>query len=552
MAEITLTKKQLEKIMKDVDKKGRVKLMKLVKFPFSSFSFGRLGPVLLSAVFLIFVGCAHIPEYPHKPVSYSHAPAEEGLLVEASKSVLRKAEEGESAFMLILNNEDALRWRLALIDSAQQSIDLKTFIWSDDESGRLVLDRLSAAAERGIQIRLLLDDMPKDWSDEVTALVARIPNIQLRRFNPGRVRKGLIRRMLQMSIHFRELNRRMHNKQMVVDGQWGIIGGRNIGNPYFGLARKYNNRDLDLLITGAILPKMAADFDEYWNADAAYPGEAMSDKLSDKKIRKIQNGFDLTVMEDRKLFAQTRIPPYPIDWSGEFARLPDQMVMGVAQLMQDSPEVKGDRGVRLLDQINEVAIEIKYQSCLITPYMIPTKKQIADMALCIEEDGQRVRLLVPAMESNNHTMVHSHYKKYRKRILKAGAELYEFRAQPSMELRAVSDTSPVVSNFISLHTKAFVIDDRWVLVGSLNYDPRSIQINTEHMLLINSPELATQLLSDFEIMTAPENAWAVTLNDKGELRWTSSDGVRKHQPARGFVQRCSDFFWRWMPVESQL
>ncbi len=526
--------------------------MKSVKFSSSSFSFGRISPAFLSALFLIFVGCAHIPKNPHKPVSYGHAPAEEGLLVEASKSVLKKADEGESAFMLIRNNEEALRWRLALIDSAQQSIDLQVFIWSNDESGRLMLDRIMKAAERGVQVRLLVDDMPKNWSDEGTALVARTPNVQLRRFNPGRVRKGAISRMFQMGTQFKALNRRMHNKQMVVDGQWGMIGGRNLGNPYFGLAKKYNNRDLDLLITGAILPKMGADFDEYWNADAAYPGEAMSDKLSDKKIKKMLGRFNAAVLEDRKLFAQTRIPPEPIAWNSEFSELPKQMVMGTAQLLQDSPEVKGDRGVRLVDQINEAAIEIKYQSCIITPYMIPTKEQLADMAQTIEEDGRRVRLLVPAMESNNHTMAHSHYKKYRKRILDAGAELYEFRAQPSAELRAVSDTSPIKADFISLHTKAFALDDHWVLIGSLNVDPRSIQINTEHMLLIDSPELATQLIGDFERMIAPGNSWAVTRNEKGKLRWTSGDEVRKRQPARGFGQRVSAFFWRLLPIEGQL
>ena len=454
--------------------------------------------------------------------------------------------------MLIRNNEAALRWRLALIDSAQQSIDLQTFIWSNDESGRLILDRIIRASERGVQVRLLVDDMPKDWSDDGTAAVARLPNIQLRRFNPGRVRKGAISRMFQMSVNFRTLNRRMHNKQIVVDGTWGMIGGRNLGNPYFGLAKKYNNRDLDLLITGTILPKMAADFDEYWNADATYPGEAMSDSLSDKKIKKIWARYDAAVQEDQALFARTGIPSEPIDWDREFSTLPGQMVMGIAQLMLDSPEVKGDRGVRLVDQINHAAIEIKYQSCLITPYMIPSKDQLANMARDIKEDGRRVRLLVPAMESNNHTVAHSHYKKYRKRLLDAGAELYEFRAQPSAEIRADSDTSPIESDFISLHTKAFALDDHWVMIGSLNVDPRSIQINTEHMLLIDSPALAAQLLSDFETMIAPENSWAVTRNEKGKLRWTSSEGIFKNQPARGFGQRCSDFFWRLMPVESQL
>ena len=526
--------------------------MRKIKTSSTSFSSTMFNRVLLIGMLALFVGCAHIPEYPYKPVSYSHAPATNGLLAATSQSVMKAAQADESAFLLIRNNEEALRWRLALIDSAQESIDLQTFIWSDDESGRLILDRMIKAAERGVQIRLLVDDMPKDWSDDGTAAVARLPNIQLRRFNPGRVRKGAISRMFQMSVHFRKLNRRMHNKQMIVDGTWGILGGRNLGNPYFGLAEKYNNRDLDLLIAGAVVPKMATDFDEYWNADATYPGEAMSDKLSQKKIKKMWVNFQEAVLEDQALFLQTHIPPNPIDWSSEFSGLPDQMVMGVAQLLQDSPEVKGDRGVRLVDQIDAAAIEIQYQSCLITPYMIPSKEMLEDMARYIEEDGRRVRLLVPAMESNNHTMAHSHYKKYRKRILEAGAELYEFRAQPSEELRATSDTDPMRAEFISLHTKAFALDDHFVLIGSLNVDPRSIQINTEHMLLIDSHELATQLLADFEVMISPENSWAVTLNEKGKLRWTSGDEVRKHQPARGFGQRCSDFFWRLMPVEGQL
>jgi putative cardiolipin synthase len=149
-------------------------------------------------------------------------------------------------------------------------------------------------------------------------------------------------------------------------------------------------------------------------------------------------------------------------------------------------------------------------------------------------------------------MAHSHYKKYRKKLLDAGAELYEFRGEPSDALRAFSDTPPVKSKFISLHTKAFVLDDRWVLLGSLNIDPRSIDINTEHMLVIDCPELAAEMLVDYDTMIAPENAWAVTRNDKGKLRWTSVEGERTSQPARGFGQRCSDFFWRWMPVESQL
>lgn len=512
----------------------------------------RIAGYFLFAALLVFTGCAHIPENPDKPVSYSMAPAQEGLLATSANAVLEGNAPDESSFMLIPKNSDALNWRLALIDSSHESIDLQVFIWSNDESGRLMMDRILKAAERGVQVRILVDDMPKDISDRGTAIIARQPNVQLRRFNPGRVRKGLIGRAFQMSTQFSKLNRRMHNKQLLVDGRWGIIGGRNIGNPYFGLSKKYNNRDLDLLLTGPIVQDLALDFDEYWNAPAAYPGEAMYKELSPEKTEKIWAGFNAALQKDQELLKQTSIAASPIDWSESFAQLPASMVKGVAESRKDSPEVEGDRGVRLVEQLSELELDSKDQTSVITPYMIPSKEFLADVESVVQEEKRTVRFLVPSMESNNHTMAHSHYKKYRKKLLNAGAELYEFRGEPSAELRSYSDTPPIKSEFISLHTKAFAVDDRWVLLGSLNVDPRSIHINTEHMLIIDSPALTRQLMSDYEIMIAPENAYAVTLNEKGKLRWTSVDGELSKQPARSYGQRWKDFFWRLMPVESQL
>ena len=503
-------------------------------------------------ILLGLVGCATLPANPDKPLSFSQPPVAGGILVGHRRAVLVNADPLDSAFMLIRNNEQAIRWRLALIDSAQQSIDLQVFIWSNDESGRLLLDRIMAASKRGVRVRLLVDDMPKDWSDRGTALVARMPNIQLRRFNPGRVRTGLVRRTLQMSTQFKTLNRRMHNKQLMVDGCWGIIGSRNIGNPYFGLSKKYNNRDLDVLITGAVIDQMAADFDEYWNSDAAYPGEAMAKAYSERQVQKAFQRFDEAVLNDQELLKQTRIPVAPRNWSDAFARLPERMVTGTATCFQDSPLVKGDRGIRLIDQIDQLDLGAQNLSCIISPYMIPSKKQLESMTKVITEEKRQIRMLVPSMESNNHTMVHSHYRKYRKRLLKIGVELFEFRGFPSDTVRRDSDTPPVQSEFISLHAKAFILDQRWVLLGSLNVDPRSVKINTENLLLIDAPELAQTLLTDLEAMCAPENAWAVTLNEKGKLRWTSSAGECKRQPARNGWQRWSEAFYHLLPIESQL
>jgi cardiolipin synthase C len=398
---------------------------------------------------------------------------------------------------------------------------------------------------------MLVDDVSKGWTDEVIALIDRMPNIQLRRFNPGLIRNGIVRRSFQVSTQFRQLNRRMHNKQMIVDGLWGIIGSRNHGDPYFGLSSEYNNLDLDLLITGALINDMKEDFDEYWNADSAYPGYAMADEFSDRKIEKLLKEHDIKVEQDRLLLEKTTIPVFPSDWSRKFASLHTNMVTGFGISLNDSPGVNGDRGIRLIDQIDFASLDIKHSTSAVTPYMIPSKKMIEEIKRVVIE-GQTVRLLVPSMESNNHTMVHSHYKKYRKRLLDAGVELYELKGEPSGELRALCDTPPFKSKFISHHTKGFVLDERWVLLGSFNIDPRSININTEHMVIIDCPALAKKLLVDFDFMISPSNSYHVILNHRNNLRWKSDDKEFRVQPARGFGQRCKDFFYRWLPLENQL
>ena len=340
----------------------------------------RMGIRCAGLALVLITGCTHIPDNPDKTVSYSMEPASAGLLCEAGLKVMKNKPADQSAFMLIPDNADALNWRLALIDSATQSIDLQVFIWTNDESGRLILDRILKAADRGVRVRLLVDDMPKDWSDRGTALVSRRENVEVRRFNPGRTRKGLISRSYQMSTQFQQLNRRMHNKQLIVDGTWGIIGGRNLGNPYFGRSKKYNNRDLDMILTGEVIGEMADDFDEYWNADAAYPGEAMYGDISEKKEQKVWKLLQEQVAKDAGLLKQTTIAYEVRDWSGDFAALPEKMVYGTGQCLQDSPEVIGDeRGIRLAEQIKLMAPEVHLISCIITPYMIPSAEPLASI-----------------------------------------------------------------------------------------------------------------------------------------------------------------------------
>lgn len=500
--------------------------------------------------FAIVSGCSSLPKNPPKEYSVHPGPATSGLLAEQSQEFLKNCNSEESVFKLLFDNTEALQWRLALIDSAQSTIDLQVFIWDDEVAGRLLLDRLMKAASRGVQVRLLIDDFPKSFSDDDIYLMSHIENIDMRSFNPGHSRDNLSG-AIEMSAKFSKLNRRMHNKMILGDGTWAILGGRNIGDAYYGLDKTYNFRDLDSLITGPILTQLESAYDLYWNCDAAYPGQYMAKKVSDKKSKKLFHKFYETLTDDRVLLRQTPFPVMVRNWENEFKQLESKMIPGVATFLHDAPIVQGKRGKRLVDQIREHRGDDEEEMVIVSPYLIPSKIMIDRTRRKIKE-GSSCTIVTASMDSNNHTMANSHYKKYRKPLLQTGVNLYEFSGQPGKVMREKTDTHPVVSDFVSLHIKAFVIDKRWLYMGSLNMDPRALVINTEDMLVIDSPRLAEQFLKEVELMKLPENSWAVTLNEKGNLRWTANEEVRKHQPSRGFGQRCADWFFRILPIESQL
>jgi putative cardiolipin synthase len=228
------------------------------------------------------------------------------------------------------------------------------------------------------------------------------------------------------------------------------------------------------------------------------------------------------------------------------------MHSGEAHFIQDEP-VSFDDGKehRLVDMLTYLAEPSHAELTMVTPYLIPVKGFLHDIAK-LSSEGVKVTILTGSMGSNNHTIAHSHYKKYRRRILASGAHLFEFRHDPSPAMRDISDVRPVESKFISLHAKAIVGDRKRCFIGSLNLDPRAIEINTENGLYIESDTLAKELAKQFDIMMGPENAWRVYLTSDNQLQWDSSSGTVSIQPARSFGQRIVDFFGRLLPIENQL
>jgi putative cardiolipin synthase len=244
-------------------------------------------------------------------------------------------------------------------------------------------------------------------------------------------------------------------------------------------------------------------------------------------------------------------PLEPQNWEQELWQLPGRMKIGEAHFIQDKPVMISEEEDRLLDMLDYLAVPSREELMIVSPYLIPVEWFLERLKR-LRNNGVNVKILTGSLGANNHTIAHSHYKKYRRRILAKGSELFEFRHDPSAAMLEASDVPPVKSEFICLHVKAFVGDRRRCFIGSLNLDPRAIELNTENGLYIESPELAMELAREFDRMMAPDNAWRVFLNDENKLRWESSEGTVSSQPARSFGQRVSDFFFRLIPIESQI
>ncbi|MHC4712417.1 MAG: phospholipase D-like domain-containing protein [Planctomycetota bacterium] len=500
-------------------------------------------------VLLAICGCKTLPPRPPTPEVRALSPATAGALAEAAAALTSMVPAGHSGFLLLDRNDEALKWRLALIDSATTSIDAQYFIWDSDAAARLLFDRLLRAADRGVRVRLLVDDLPFAKKDRDIAAISMHPHFDVAIFNPIGARRGPIRVTMHFLFNLRELNRRMHNKLLIVDNRAAIFGGRNIGNAYFGLSKKYNFLDLDVIVMGPVVEEASEAFDEYWNADLSYPGIAMSRRARPEDIPRIRENTEKFLVRHRDLLVS-----YPVERTlrGTAIRgLPYLMETGEAHIIQDEPVRFGEENLRLVDMLASIASPTDKEFLIGTPYLIPDQRfldAVKDAAL----RGIKVRIITNSLGSNNHTPVHSHYKKYRRRLLDAGAELYEFRHDPSSAVRSSSDVHPVRAKFTSLHMKVLVSDDRRCFIGSLNQDPRAVTINTENGLYIKSPQLSKRVADDLRLIMSGENAWHAYLDDRGRLRWKSASGTVIRQPARHFGQRIADFFFRLMPIEKHL
>lgn len=464
---------------------------------------------------------------------------------------------GLAGVHLLGNGRDAFVGRAVLSRLAERSIDVQYYMYHQDTVGSLLNIEFIAAADRGVRIRMLIDDMYGEEADRVWSALDSHPNIQVRLFNP--FARGHSKN-LQFLTRFKTVNHRMHNKSFTVDNQATIVGGRNIGNEYFDADSELAFADLDVMAIGPVVQDVSAEFDQYWNSEYAYP------------IGTLTEAADVDALEElRKLLTdfyqemKTSIYIDAVEHSSLANALRDKTVrfyFGQAKVIYDSAEKLTKKSEDwkknlLISQLAPYIKEATEEYTLVSPYFVPGKKGAA--ALCeLSKNGVRVRVLTNSLVSNDVSAVHAAYMRYRKQLLRCGVELYELNEELKKEEAKRFTWLPGLSKS-SLHAKTMAIDRKAMFVGSFNFDQRSLNINNEIGILFQEPEIASHSAENFEKYIDKVAFRVELIKDKNgdeSIRWTGlEDGktvVLDSEPYAGFWQKLSVKLIGLLPVESLL
>jgi len=446
---------------------------------------------------------------------------------------------GQSGLLLVADNGDALAARILAARSAVATLDLMYYILRNDLSGRLLLKEIVAAADRGVKVRLLIDDINPQASDETYLALNSHPHIELKLFNPAGLRNGSIFRWLELVSRVFALTRRMHAKAFIADRTWAIVGGRNIGDEYFGSAET-NFRDLDFLMLGKSVNDTVAVFERYWACDAARPLQL----LHPTRRRRSPTPLRVSERDAGEVIGDLSTVDDFVAEKGEM------FWMDKARVIADPPEKV--RGLKwrswLMRELMPLIQSSRTRLEIVSPYFIPGRKGAATLAGLVRR-GVSVTVLTNSLAATDVAAVHGAYANYRKRLLRAGVALFEF--QPSGKPQKMSVFG---SKGASLHTKAFTVDDRIGFIGSLNFDPRSVSLNAEMGVVFEDERLVARLNGHFAAERDPDASYRLTL-DGNRIRWNRSDGESKRrygEPKASVGRRLLAFVVRWLPIESQL
>lgn len=501
---------------------------------------------------VLLAGCAGTPIAPMErpPEQSALPPPDSGPLYQMESRIAASHGGDVSGFSLLDSNEDGLRWRINLIDAATRSIDIQYYLWYGDAAGKILTRHLVEAADRGVRVRMLVDDINTMLSDAATvmqrdsraAILDAHPNIELRLFNPWRNRE-IASRVGETLTDLERLNVRMHNKSLIVDNRAAVMGGRNIGDDYMGLHSEYNFHDLDVLGVGPVARQASAVFDTFWNSSWVMRVAALG--IETTKAEREGLLAHITA-ELARMPALGRFPGEAQDPARALAGLDERLHYGTSRVYSDIPTEEGLRH-EMLGVFFGLVSTAEHELLIENAYIIPGERGIQTMAE-LSARGVAIRVLTNSLASHDVPAVNSHYKKWRKPLLESGVQLYETRPDAAIQSE-VADTPPTKARFMGLHVKTLVVDRRRAYIGSMNLDPRSTRINSEMGVVIESPALGEELARLIERDMRPENSWNVRFDADGDLIWVSGDEVLTRQPARSQWQRIQDMFFMLFPSD---
>ncbi|WP_239496322.1 phospholipase D family protein [Salinicola peritrichatus] len=496
----------------------------------------------------LIMGCQELPSLEERSESRAVPPeaTAETWLGRAILPYLRQADSGLSGIRPLPEPREAFASRMLLAQTAERTLDIQYYIWHPDLTGTLLLEALHTAADRGVRVRLLLDDNGISGMDETLAALDSHPNVEVRLFNPFRYRRA---KWLGYVTDFSRANRRMHNKSFIADNQAAIIGGRNIGDEYFGATDGVLFADLDVMAVGAVVPDVSRDFDLYWASESAYPVAGLLDPAGTGKLVELSQRAEKIEREPRATSYMAALRETDLIHSLAQGEL--ELRWSRVRMLSDDPAKglgKADDADLLTSHLQDIIGDSSEAFSLVSPYFVPTEagtRAFRELA----KRGVASQVLTNSLAATDVLAVHAGYVRQRRALLEAGVDLYELKMTTST---AGGNAGPLGSSGSSLHAKTFTIDDRRVFIGSFNFDPRSARLNTEQGFIIDDPDLATRIREAFD-QRVPQMAYHVELSPDGRLVWETREGdsTRRltQEPNSHWWQRGLVWFVSKLPVE---
>lgn len=510
--------------------------------------------VVLVGTFFFMSRFYRLPDISSRPQSYKIDDGAVTFLGRMNAPLLLD-NPGKSGVHLLPDGRDAFAARAVLARKAEKSIDVQYYMYHQDTVGGLLTYELLRAGDRGVRVRMLIDDIYGNQGEDTWVALDAHPNIEVRLWNPW---KRGSNRMIQSVFRFADINYRMHSKSFTVDNQATVLGGRNIGDEYFDADEEVAFSDIDVVTIGPPVNEVSNLFDQYWNSEFAYPANLLIRPGTDEDVDTLRDAREafyqkhatsayVQALSDSDLAHGLTDGSLAFSWSD-------------ARVIHDSPMKKslGRKGADelLISQLAPYISGSKKAAYIVSPYFVPGDK--ATDALCkLAQDGVDVRILTNSLASNDVSAVHAGYSKYRRTLLKAGVRLYELD-ESLKDREGKSFTWLPGLKKSSLHAKTMIFDGEWMFVGSFNFDQRSLHINNEIGLIFHDPETAGASAKRFadKIGTVAFEVRFAHEDGQADMEWVGGQGgpdvVMKKEPYATTMQKATVGLLKWLPIDSQL